>query len=85
MGVALAALRLGAAGRAKTDEKPEYAVGVSGPRESRRPGRSRRAALRGCTPMTKEPRLEAQAMLAKAIVIGDKAVKAPKLIDEIIG
>ena len=83
MGVALAALRLGA-GRAKAADPVDHAVGVS---ELAKVGeRIEAGAPFGVIHANDESALaEAQAMLAKAIVIGDTAGVAPKLIDEVIG
>jgi pyrimidine-nucleoside phosphorylase len=83
MGVALAALRLGA-GRAKAEDRIDHAVGMSG-------------FLKICEPVeagapvciihaNDEQALgDAKAMLAKAIVISDTPPPPPKLIDEVIG
>ena len=83
LGVALAALRLGA-GRAKAADAVDHAVGVSALvkiGERVEPG----APL--CVIHANEAAAlaEAKTMLAKAIVIGDAKTAAPKLIDEIIG
>ena len=83
LGVALATLRLGA-GRTRTEDKVDPAVGVSqlvkiG--EQVPPG-----GVLCLVHANSDPALaEASAMLAKAIVIGDAPGVAPKLIDEIIG
>jgi pyrimidine-nucleoside phosphorylase len=80
--IALAALRLGA-GRAKAEDKIDHAVGVNalvkiGERvESGAP-------LCVIHANSEKALVEAKAMLAKAIVIGDAAVAGPRLIDEII-
>jgi len=83
MGVALAALRLGA-GRARAEDRIDPAVGVSGLVKM---GERVEVGAPLCViHANDEPALaEAQAMLAKAIVVGDAAVAAPQLIGEIIG
>lgn len=83
MGVALAALRLGA-GRAKAEDKVDHAVGVSalvkiGERVERD------APLCRIHANSEGALAEAKAMLAKAIVVGDQRVVAPKLVEEILG
>jgi pyrimidine-nucleoside phosphorylase len=83
MGVALAALRLGA-GRAKAADPVDHAVGVSG--LAKIGERIEAGAPLGVIHANDEAALaEAQAMLGEAIVVGDKAGVAPKLIDEVIG
>jgi pyrimidine-nucleoside phosphorylase len=83
LGVALAALRLGA-GRARAEDKVDHAVGVDhlvkvgdpvgkGDPLCRIHANSARAAR------------EAAAMLEKAITVGDEARRPPGLVDEIIG
>ena len=83
MGVALAALRLGA-GRARTEDKIDPAVGVSGLVKM---GEHVEAGEPLCVIHANDQAAlaEAQAMLVKAIAVGGKPVKPPKLIDEIIG
>lgn len=83
MGVALAALRLGA-GRAKAEDKIDPAVGVSGLvkiGEHVAPG----APLGVIHANDEQALAEAEEMLAKAIVIGDQPGPAPRLIAEVIG
>ena len=83
MGVALAALRLGA-GRARAADPVDHAVGVSGLVKVGE--RVAAGAPLGVIHANDEAALaEATAMLAKAITIGDAAGIAPKLIDEVIG
>jgi pyrimidine-nucleoside phosphorylase len=83
MGVALAALRLGA-GRAKAEDKIDPAVGVS---ELLKKGEAVDAGEPLCVVHANDERAlaEAKAMLEKAIVIGDTPVAPTKLVDEIIG
>lgn len=83
MGVALAALRLGA-GRARAEDKIDPAVGVS---ELVKIGENIDEGQPLCVLHANDSAAlaEAQAMLAKAIVIGDEAVSVPPLIDELIG
>ncbi len=83
MGVALAALRLGA-GRAKAEDKIDHAVGVS---DLVKIGeRVEAGAPLGVIHANDEGALrQAKAMLAKAIVVGDAPAATPKLIDEIVG
>jgi len=83
MGVALAALRLGA-GRARAEDKIDPAVGMSA---LVKVGERVDAGAPLCMIHANDEKAlaEAQAMLAKAIVIGDVAVTPVKLIDEIIG
>jgi thymidine phosphorylase len=82
-GVALAALRLGA-GRARAEDRIDHAVGVS---DLVKIGERVAAGAPLCVVHANdEPALaEAQAMLAHAIVIGDKPVVPPQLIGEIVG
>ncbi len=83
MGVALAALRLGA-GRAKAEDRVDHAVGVSG--LVKIGGRVETGAPLCVIHANDQAALdEAKAMLAKAIVVGEKSVPATRLIDEIIG
>jgi pyrimidine-nucleoside phosphorylase len=83
MGVALAALRLGA-GRAKAEDKIDPAVGVD---ELVKVGEPVKAGDPLCLIHANDERAlaEAKAMLEKAIVVGASAGKSPKLIDEVIG
>jgi thymidine phosphorylase len=83
MGVALAALRLGA-GRAKAEDRVDPAVGVGDLvkiGEPIAPG----APLCVIHANDEDALTEARAMLERAIVIGDRPGIAPKLIDEVIG
>jgi thymidine phosphorylase len=83
MGVALAALRLGA-GRAKASDAVNHAVGVSGLLKIGE--RVEAGAPLATIHADDEAALaEAKAMLARAIVITDGAVSATPLIDELIG
>jgi len=83
MGVALAALGLGA-GRAKAEDKIDHAVGVSD--LVKVGGRVESGAPLCIIHASSQAAMDAaKTMLAKAIVIGDKPVTAPRLIDEIIG
>lgn len=83
MGVALAALRLGA-GRAKTEDKIDHAVGVSALVKIGE--RVESGSPLGVIHANDESSLaEAQGMLARAIRVGDQPVAAPRLIEEIIG
>lgn len=83
MGVALAALRLGA-GRARAEDKIDPAVGMSA---LVKVGERVDAGAPLCMIHANDEKAlaEAQAMLAQAIAIGDAAVTPVKLIDEIIG
>ncbi len=83
MGVALAALRLGA-GRAKAEDSIDHAVGVDGLVKT---GDSVTAGGELCRihGSSEASAREAADILERAIVIGDAARPAPKLIDEIIG
>lgn len=83
MGVALAALRLGA-GRAKTEDKIDPAVGVSA---LVKVGERVEAGASLCVIHANDDKAlaDAKGMLAAAIKIGVKAVKPRELIDEIIG
>ena len=81
--VALAALRLGA-GRARTDDRIDHAVGISGLVKVGEPVKA--GAPLGTVHASDERALaEAKEMLAAAITVGDKPVKPVKLIDEIVG
>lgn len=82
LGVALAALRLGA-GRAKTADKIDHAVGVSALVKI---GERVETGAPLCVIHANDEKAlaEAKAMLEKAIVIGDAPVAASRLIDEII-
>ncbi len=83
MGVALAALRLGA-GRARTEDRIDPAVGVSGLVKVGE--RIAKGAPLGVIHANDLKALaEAKEMLAGAIKIGAKAVRPRKLIDEIVG
>ncbi len=82
MGVALAALRLGA-GRAKAEDKVDHAVGVSAlVKVSERVEAG--AALCVIHANDETALAEARGMLAKAIGVGDAMNAGPKLIDEIL-
>lgn len=83
MGVALAALRLGA-GRAKAEDRIDPAVGVSGLVKI---GEPVEAGAPLCVIHANDAAAlaEAKKMLAAAITIGDSRRSAPKLVDEIIG
>ena len=83
MGVALAALRLGA-GRAKAEDHIDHAVGMSA---FLKIGETVEAGAPVCMIHANDEQAlaEAKAMLAQAIVVGDDAPPPPKLIDEIIG
>jgi pyrimidine-nucleoside phosphorylase len=83
LGVALAALRLGA-GRAKAEDKVDHAVGVSALVKI---GERVAAGAPLCVIHANDEKAmaEAQAMLAKAIAIGDSPATAPRLVEEIIG
>ncbi len=80
--VALAALRLGA-GRAKVEDPIDHAVGVSA---LVKVGERVEAGAPLCLIHASDEKAlaEAKATLAKAIVVDDAAVAAPRLIDEII-
>lgn len=82
MGVALAALRLGA-GRARAEDKIDPAVGVSG---MVKVGEKVAQGAPLCVVHASDDRAlaEAQAMLAKAIVVGDAAGEGMSLIDDVI-
>jgi pyrimidine-nucleoside phosphorylase len=83
MGVALAALRLGA-GRARAEDRIDHAVGMSGLVKIGE--RVTRGAPLGVIHANDRKALaEAQRKLAQAIVVGPRPVKMPKLIGEIIG
>lgn len=83
MGVALAALRLGA-GRARAEDKIDPAVGVSGLVKM---GERVTAGAPLCVIHASDESAlaEAQAMLTKAIVIGAAPRAAIRLIEEVIG
>ena len=82
MGVALAALQLGA-GRVKAEDKIDHAVGVGGLVKI---GERVEAGAPLCVIHANDQAAlaEAKEMLAQAIVIGAKPAQPPKLIDEII-
>ena len=82
LGVALAALRLGA-GRAKTEDKVDHAVGVS---SLVKIGERVESGAPLCVVHAndEDALIEAKTMLAKAIDLSGSAVAVPKLIDEII-
>lgn len=83
MGVALAALRLGA-GRAKAEDRIDPAVGISGLVKTGAPIET--GAPLGMIHANDEAGLaEAKNRLTAAITIGDTRPPAAKLIDEIIG
>lgn len=83
MDVALAALRLGA-GRAKAEDQVDHAVGVS---DLVKIGERIDAGGPLCVVHANDDRAlaEAKTMIEQAIEIGDAAIAAPKLIEEIIG
>jgi thymidine phosphorylase len=82
MGVALAALRLGA-GRARAEDKIDPAVGVSN--LAKIGERVEAGAPLGVIHANDEGALaEAKAMLLQAIVVGETAGAAPRLIDEVM-
>jgi pyrimidine-nucleoside phosphorylase len=83
MGVALAALRLGA-GRAKAEDKIDPGVGVS---DLVKIGERVEAGAPLCVihASSDAALAEAQAMLAKAISVGDAAGTTPPLIADVIG
>jgi len=83
LGVALAALRLGA-GRAKADDRIDPAVGVGGLVKI---GERVAAGAPLCVIHANDATAlaEAAVMLAKAITVGDTPGVAPRLIGEIIG
>jgi pyrimidine-nucleoside phosphorylase len=83
MGVALAALRLGA-GRAKAEDSIDHAVGVDGLAKAGDPVKTG-GALCMIHANSENAAREAADILGKAIVIGDTARPPAKLIDEIIG
>lgn len=83
MGVALAALRLGA-GRARAEDQIDPAVGVSQLRKIGEPVESG-APLCVIHANDEAALAAARTMLEKAIVVGDKPGRAPKLVDEVIG
>src|SRR4051812_31746828 len=83
MGVALAALRLGA-GRAKAEDKVDHAVGFSG--LAKIGERVEAGATLGVIHANDEKSLaDAKTMLTEAIVVGDSPRAASALIDEILG
>ncbi len=83
MGVALAALRLGA-GRAKAEDRIDHAVGFSGlVKIGERVERG--APLCVIHANDAKALAEAKRRLAEAIVVGARPAKPPKLIGEIIG
>ncbi|MCX6956092.1 MAG: thymidine phosphorylase [Verrucomicrobia bacterium] len=83
MGVALAALRLGA-GRAKAEDKIDHAVGVSALVKVGE--RVAVGAPLGVVHANDASALaEAKAMLAKAIVVGERATAPGRLVEEILG
>ncbi|HUR60371.1 MAG TPA: thymidine phosphorylase, partial [Opitutaceae bacterium] len=83
MGVALAALRLGA-GRARAEDKIDPAVGVAG---LVKVGEPVEAGAPLCVIHANDERAlaDARTMLAKAIVVANEPGTTPKLIDEVIG
>jgi pyrimidine-nucleoside phosphorylase len=83
MDVALAALRLGA-GRAKAEDAVDHAVGIS---ELVKIGERVEAGAPLCLVHANDDRAlaEANALLGKAIVVGDSALQARSLIGELIG
>jgi pyrimidine-nucleoside phosphorylase len=83
LGVALAALRLGA-GRAKAEDRIDHAVGVGGLVKI---GERTAAGAPLCVIHANDEQAlaDARAMLARAIVVGARPARAPKLIAEIIG
>lgn len=83
MGVALAALRLGA-GRARAEDKVDPAVGVSGLVKM---GEKITAGAPLCVIHANEEAAlaEAKAMLARAITVGDQPGVPPALVGELIG
>lgn len=84
MGVALAALRLGA-GRAKATDAVDHAVGVSGLVKVGE--RVETGGVLGVIHANDEGALsEAQGMLAKAVVVGERAREVTaRLVEEVIG
>jgi len=83
MAVALAALRLGA-GRAKVNDAVDPAVGVSRLVKIGEPVQAG-APLGVVHANGQEALAEAQALLARAIVVGDTPGTKPVLIDELVG
>ncbi|MEO7699255.1 MAG: thymidine phosphorylase [Opitutus sp.] len=83
MGVALAALRLGA-GRAKAEDAIDHAVGID---RLAKIGEPVQVGAPLCRLHANDERAlaEAEAMLARAIAVGDKRVAAPTLVGEILG
>ena len=83
LGVALAALRLGA-GRAKAADAVDHAVGVSGLMKVGE--RVEAGATLGVIHANDEGALaEAKGMLAKSVSVSDTQTEAPQLIEEIVG
>ena len=83
LGVALAALRLGA-GRAKAADTVDHAVGVSGLVKVGE--RVAAGSVLGVIHANDEGALsEVQGMLAKSVSVGDTQTEAPQLIEEIVG
>mgnify|MGYP001554871513 FL=1 len=82
MGVAFAALRLGA-GRAKAEDRIDHAVGFSGLVKI---GERVERGTPLCVIHANDPKAlaEAKRRLAEAIVVGARPAKAPKLIGEIV-
>ena len=82
MGVAMAALRLGA-GRASTTAAIDHAVGIS---ELVKIGEKIEAGAPLCVIHANDPKAsaEAESTLRAAIKIGDAPVAPPKLVDEIL-
>lgn len=83
MGVALAALRLGA-GRSRAEDAIDPAVGVA---ELVKVGETVQAGKPLCVIHANDETAlaEAKLMLAKAITVGSETVAAPRLIGEVIG
>lgn len=83
MGIALAALRLGA-GRAKAEDKVDLAVGVS---DLVKIGERVTAGAPLCVIHANDENAlaDARVMLEKAIVVADKAGETPTLIADVIG
>jgi thymidine phosphorylase len=83
MGVALAALQLGA-GRARAEDRIDPAVGVSGLAKI---GERVEAGAPLCIVHANgdQALADARRMLERAIAIGDEPGRAPKLVDEVIG
>ena len=83
MGVALAALRLGA-GRARAEDSVDHAVGIG---ELKKVGERVEAGSPLCVvhANSESALAEAKAMLEKTIVISDVRPVPPKLIEDVIG